>query len=276
MKNFAIKSDKTLDFLRSDVKFVKQRKIKSKNEEIKSLELSEVQYNKNGDRILKCSFDDNNNLTFKQETIFKKGVKNGYINYDVNDNIRSSGEFNFDDCGRISSKTHNGFIEEEYRYDTNSRITRVLYPNTGDKDDYKYDINNLVILQINSYGNEIHFKNDKLGNVIEMKTYEISNRNLILTESRNINEYGDEIESVILNEAENIIFKSTYKYEYDAKDNWISQIAKHSSGISFEITREIDYFLEIKDEIPTMHKSNGEKSANTKNNSMSWLKRLWS
>ena len=59
-------------------------------------------------------------------------------------------------------------------------------------------------------------------------------------ESRDINEYGDEIQSVILNEAEDIIFKSAYEYIYDSKGNWISQIAKHSSGISFEITREID------------------------------------
>jgi hypothetical protein len=259
MINFAVKLDKTLDFLKSDVKSVKFKKIKTKNGEIKSIEFSEVSYSTNGDKILKCSFDDNNNRTFKQETIFKDGIKIGYINFDGNDNLLNEGEFKLDDSGKILSKAHDGKIEEEFKYDVTGRIIKVNYLNTGEKDTYEYDNNNLVIKQTNSYDNEMHFKNDNLGNVIEMKTYEISTGKLLMTEFSEINEYGHEIENVIVNESGNPIFKSIHEYEYDEKDNWISQNSKHSSGVSFEITREIDYF-EIKNEMPTTHKSNDSNS----------------
>lgn len=227
MINFGIKKDLTLDFLRNDVKSVISYQDGKK--EMQSF------YNEKGERTLRNHFDDDETLRMKQETIFQNGLKTGYINYDKFDNRDSNGQYQLDHLGRVIAKYHDGQLEEEYQYNDLGQIEMLFYSNTGAKELYEYDSNNMVTKQLSLQGeNSLFgslfggpkkkltvFNNDLFGNITEMKVYDAETQQLLFTQKNRINEKGDEIECLNINGDGSPYSTIFYEYEYDKKDNWI-------------------------------------------------------
>jgi len=249
MINFGIKSEKTLDLLREDVKSVISYQDGKKE--------SQSFYNKNGDRTLRLHFDENESISLKQETTFKNGHKTGFINYDEYDNKDSAGQNELNHKGQVISKFYNGDCEEQYQYDENGRVKVVFYPNTGAKDIYEYDSNNLAIKQLSVKGENsmfgslfggpnkklTTFENDKFGNIITMRVYDAESKQLLFTQTNKINSQGDVIESINLNGDGSVYSKIFYSYDYDNKNNWILKRDLDEKGnVQQEQKRQISYY----------------------------------
>jgi len=249
MINFGIKTEKILDFLRGDVKSVTSYQDGKKD--------SQSFYNKNGDRTLRLLFDDNESISLRQETTFKDGHKTGFINYDEYNNRDSIGQNELNHSGQIISKFYNGECEEQYQYDEIGQLKVVYYPNTGAKDMYEYDSNNLAIRQLSIRGENsmfgsllgapnkklTTFENDKFGNIIKMKVYDAESEQLLVTQTNKINSQGDEIESINLNGDGSVYSKMFYSYEYDNRNNWILKRDLNEKGnVRREQERQILYY----------------------------------
>ncbi|EKT3958573.1 hypothetical protein ABF176_002494 [Flavobacterium psychrophilum] len=251
MINFGVKEDKKLDFLRQDVKSVIYYNDGKKD--------SQSFYNENGDRIARFHYNDDESLRFKQEATFHNGKNTGYINYDEYDNRDSYGKYELDQFGRIIGKYHNGNIEEQYRYNHLNQIELVYFSNTGAKEFYEYDNNHMVLKQVSIQGEDsmfgslfggpkkklIVFKNDDYGNILEMKTYNAENNQLLFVQKNSINENGDEIKSLNLNGDGSTYSEIYYEYEYDFKKNWILKRTLDNTGKAKSVKkRNILYFSE--------------------------------
>ena len=206
MKNFGIKSDRTLDFLIGDVKSVTNKTFQIKDG-IKELnDHSMREYNSDGYRSLSIYFEKSGGLKLRQVSCFDdQGNKIGYTNYNANDLRDSQGKYELDYNGKIVRKFHNGELEESYEYDDKNNITVVHYANTGGRDIYEYDDNGLAIQQLSLSGDNsmfgnlfggpkkqlTTFVNDRWGNITEMKVYNAETRELLLTQKNTINNHGD-------------------------------------------------------------------------------------
>lgn len=249
MINFGIKSEKTLDLLREDVESVLIYEDGKKE--------SQSYYNKDGNRALTLHFDENDKIRMKQETTSVNGLKTGFINYDENGYEGSFSEYELNHQGKIISKFYDGECEEQYQYDQDGRLNVVFYPNTGAKDIYEYDHNNLAIKQLSVKGENsmfgslfggpnkklTTFENDRFGNIISMKVYDAESDQLLFSQTNKINSEGDEIESINLNGDGSVYSKQFYSYEYDRKNNWILKRDLDENGNSGrEQKRQILYY----------------------------------
>jgi hypothetical protein len=251
MINFGIKEDKALDFLRKDVKSVITYQDEKKE--------SQSFYNEQGYRTLRIHYDDNESIRLKQKSTFQEGFKTGYINYDKYDNRTSSGQYELNYSGQIISKYHDGEQEEEYQYNELGQIKVLQYSNTGAREIYEYDHNNLAISQLSLQGENsmfgsmfggpkkklTTFENDSFGNIIEMKVYDAETNQLMFTQKNKINEQGDEIECLNLNGDGSTYSEIFYDYEYDKKQNWIVKKTLDKDGnLKREEKRNILYYSE--------------------------------
>jgi hypothetical protein len=251
MINFGIKEDKELDFLRNNVKSVITYQDGNKK--------SQSFYSENGDRTLRINYDDDESINLKQESTFKDGLKTGYINYDKYDNRKSFGEYKLDYRGQIISKYHDGELEEEYQNNELGQIKVIQYSNTGARELYEYDSNNLAVSQLSLQGeNSLFgsifggpkkkltiFVNDSFGNIVEMKVYDAETNKLIFIQKSKINQQGNEIECLNLNGDGSTYSEMFYDYEYDKKQNWIVQKTLDANGnLKSEEKRNILYYSE--------------------------------
>ena len=257
MINFGIKTNKTLDFLRADVKTVITYKEDKKE--------SQSFYNENGDRTLRYYYDENESINMKQESTFQGKFKTGYINYDEYDSRTSAGQYELNGQGQIISNYHNGECEEQYQYDELGCVAMVYYPNTGAKDIYEYDSNNMAVKQLSISGvisfseNSMFgslfggpkkklttFENDSFGNIIQMKVFDSESNELLFTQKNKINTQGDEIESIGLNGDGSVYSESHNDYDYDSKNNWIIKRSLSKDGnVTKETKRQISYYSEL-------------------------------
>lgn len=100
----------------------------------------------------------------------------------------------------------------------------------------------MVVRQLNSQGKIFTFKNDELGNVIEMKVFQNGSNEVLFTQHNRININGDETESIGLNKDGSVHSESYYDYKYDSNGNWILRNQKFRDGKVQKTThREIYY-----------------------------------
>jgi len=265
MKNFGIKSDRTLDFLIGDVKSVTNKTFQIKDG-IKELnDHSMREYNSDGYRSLSIYYEKSGGLKLRQVSRFDdQGNKIGYTNYNANDLRDSQGKYELDYKGKIVRKFHNGELEESYEYDDNNNITVVLYANTGGRDIYEYDDNGLAIQQLSLSGENsmfgnlfggpkkqlTTFVNDRWGNITEMKVYNAETRELLLTQKNTINNHGDEIEIIGYKADSSIPAHVKYEYKYDNNGNWTFKKTLKNDGFVYrEEERVITYHSDIQETV---------------------------
>lgn len=257
MKNFGIKGDTTLDFLKGNVNSVENTTYDIKDGATEPTERSYREYDKNGNRTSSVYYDENDNVRLKQVSQFNgAGKKIGYVNYNKYGSQDSNGKYQYDFNGRMIAKHHDGTCEEQYEYDNSGNVSQVYYPNTGRRDLYEYDLNNLATKQLSIKGeNSLFgslfggpnkkltlFTNDKFGNIIEMKVYDAESKNLLFTQKNSINSNGDEIESIGYNGDGSVYSHVKYNYQYDNNGNWILKQTLNKDGKVYrENKREITY-----------------------------------
>lgn len=261
MKNFGIKGDTTLDFLNGQVSSVKTVTNDIKDGEAEQTDHSYREYDKKGNRTLSIHYDDNDAVRLKQVSQFdSSGKKIGYVNYDKYDRQDSYGKYQYDYNGKMTAKYHDGTCEEQYEYDGKGNVAQVYYPNTGGRDLYEYDLNNLATKQLSKKGenslfgslfggpkNKLTiFTNDKFGNIIEMKVYDGDTKELLFTQKNTANDKGDEIESIGYNADGSVYSHVKYNYQYDNNDNWIlKQTLTKDGKVYRENKRQIKYHSDI-------------------------------
>ena len=256
MKNFSIKSEKSLDFLIRDVKTTENKTFDVKDNTRQLNNHSKREYNSNGDRTLSMIFDQFSNLTLRQVSTFDDyGNKTGFINYDSNGYQDTAGKNELDDEGRMISKYYINQITETYKYNHNDEIIEVYYPNTGGRDIYEYDKSGFAIRQLSLSGGKslfslgtpkrklTTFTNDEFGNIIEMKVYNDDNNELLFSQKNIMNISGDEIESIGYKSNNSVHSHVKYYYIYDNKGNWtLKQTMTQDAEIYREIERIISYY----------------------------------
>lgn len=265
MKNFGIKSDRTLDFLIGEVKSVTNKTFDLKDGVKELSDHSTREYNSDGYRSLSIYYEKSGDIRLRQVSRFDdEGNKIGYINYNANDLRDSQGKYELDYEGKIVSKFHNGEHEESYEYDDNDNITEVFYPNTGGRDIYEYDDNGLATQQLSLSGENslfgnlfggpkkklTTFVNDRWGNITEMKVYNAETRELLFTQKNTINNQGDEIESIGYKADGSVHAHVRYEYKYDNNGNWIFKKTLTKEGRVYrEQERLITYYSDIKEPV---------------------------
>lgn len=265
MKNFGIKSDRTLDFLIGDVKSVTNKTFQIKDGMKELNDHSMREYNSDGYRSLSIYYEKSGGLKLRQVSRFDdQGNKIGYTNYNANDLRDSQGKYELDYNGKIVRKFHGGELEESYEYDDNNNITVVLYANTGGRDIYEYDDNGLAIQQLSLSGDNsmfgnlfggpkkqlTTFVNDRWGNITEMKVYNAETRELLLTQKNTINNHGDEIEIIGYKADSSIPGHVKYEYKYDNKGNWTFKKTLKNDGFVYrEEERVITYHSDIQETV---------------------------
>lgn len=260
MKNFGIKSERTLDFLVGEVKAVTNKtfQIKDGFKELKDHSMRE--YNFDGYISLSIYYEKSGGLKLRQVSRFDEdGKKIGYINFNANNLRVSQGKYELDYEGKIISKFHNGEREESYKYDDEDNIIEVLYPNTGGRDIYEYDYNRLAINQLSlsgensMFGNLLGgpkkklttFVNDRWGNITEMKVYNAESGELLFIQKNTINNHGDEIESIGYKSDGSVHAHVKYEYKYDSRSNWTFKKTLTKDGLVYrEQERVITYHLD--------------------------------
>lgn len=258
MKNFGIKSDLALDFLKGDVytTIVKTFEIKDGVKEL-SYHSNRV-YNKKGDRTLSIEFEKTGEIRIRQVSKFDDHENIvGYNVYNAHDLLVGYGKYEYDSKGRLVSKSHDGMVEETYGYDDEGNIRIVSYPSTGGREIYEYDENGLAIKQLSLrdedslFGSLLGgpdkgltlFENDEWGNIVIMKSYNADTKELLFTQKNKFNSQGDETESIGYNGDGTVHSYVKYEYQYDAKNNWILQRTLTKDGKVYrEDIRSIDYY----------------------------------
>lgn len=257
MKNFGIKSDKTLDLLRGDVKTVINKTYNIRESLRELAEHSVKEYDTFGQRILSIYFEKNDCIQLKQVSIFDdQGNIIGYTNYNANELQVGYGNYDLDYKKRIVRRYYNGEIEETYKYDDRDNITEVYFPNINGGDRYQYDTNGFAIRQI-EFGDEnalfasllgdptnqiIVYENDDLGNIIDMKSFNSKSNELLYRQKFKYNSQGDEIESISYKTNGSIDELIKFEYKYDSRGNWILEQELSKEGIVYnEQQRIISY-----------------------------------
>jgi YD repeat-containing protein len=263
MKNFGIKSDRTLDFLVGDVKSVINKIFDVKNGVEVLIDHSIKEYNIAGYNTLSYFFNTNGRLRLKQVSLFSHdGNLIGFTNYSEADFIESYAKYEHDDEQRIISKTHNNQIEERYNYDSDGNISRVDYANSGGRDLYNYNKNGFVTEQLSvnaahslfdSLSNRpkrklIKYTNDQFGNILKMEIFNADTDELIFTQTNSINEHGDETESIGYNSDGSIHSFTKFEYTYDNKNNWINQKCLSKEGDIYKLHERVITYHPISNE----------------------------
>ncbi len=258
MKNFGIKLDSALDYLRKDVKVSTSKKYDVKESERKLRDYIVREYNEDGIKTLSTYYNHSGELSYYTIERFNHlGYKIGYTTYDSKDLKTSSSKYELDAFGRIEKKYFDDYIEKKYKYDDDGNILEALNPDTGAREIYEYDENGFAISELNKNDGDGElnfifsptpkllrtFINDKWGNVIEMSIYDGETNELLFTEHSIINSSGDEIERIEYNKEGSIILNRKYQYKYDYKENWIYMETLDKEGIIISIEeREITYY----------------------------------
>lgn len=266
MKNFGIKADRALDFLIGEVKSVTNKTFDIKDGVKELNDHSTREYNSDGYRSLSIYYEKSGRLRLRQVSRFDdEGNKIGYTNYNANDLRDSQGKYELDYEGKIVSKFHNGEHEESYEYDDNDNIVEVLYPNTGGRDIYEYDLNGLATQQLSLSGENsmfgnlfggpkkklTTFVNDRWGNITEMKVYNAEPRELLFTQKNTINNQGDEIESIGYKVDGSVHAHVKYEYKYDGSGNWTFKKTLTKDGLVYrEQERVITYYSDSAETVP--------------------------
>lgn len=258
MKNFGIKSELELNFLRGKVKSVDLKLFNVKDGQKALQDHRYLEFDTQGNKIKLHSYNNGILIMVHETTYSNSGNKIGYTNYDKNGIVKSRGKFELDFQNNIKAKYHNGVLEEEFEYDEYGNIKLVHYLSTGSENYYEYDDKGLAIKQISisgeksvfssSFGGSAKkitiFQNDEFGNIIKMKVYDYDTQSLLFIQENKINQLGDEIENIgYSGDGTTVILIKKYQYEYDNNGNWISQTTiNEKEEIINEINRIIEYY----------------------------------
>ncbi len=208
-----------------EVKFlaVDNFSIISGGERIKHIYNKEVLFNLDGNKIEKNDYIPDGTLANRTVYLYKQDQLVEYNNYDSQGMLFGTGKFETDDKGRVlrlNYKTNDGRYNwsESYQYDNHGNLAEVKRFKTEEvidtKELYTFDDNG------NIKESEFH-RDDKLV-------------------SKNGYNYDDDGNFNGLNFGDSAVY--TYKYNYDAKGNWIKKIVFENSNPSGILVREIEYF----------------------------------
>ncbi len=208
-----------------EVKFlaVNNFSIISSGEKIRHIYNQEVLFNLDGNKIEQNDYIPDGTLANRTVFLYKKDKLVEYNEYDSQGILFGTGKYEIDDDGKISRlnyETNDGRYNwiESYQYDARGNLTEVKRFKTEEvidtKEIYTFDDKN------NISSSEFH-RDNKL----------ISKNNYKYDDSNNYNE---------LNFGDSSTY--TYKYDYDARGNWIKKIVFENNNPSGILVREIEYF----------------------------------
>jgi hypothetical protein len=243
MLNFGVKNERILDGIRENV-------IESTNYK-NGQKVSKTCYDNIGNR-LETIYYSNGIIDFKQIFSQENGFPKSYANYSESGTLKSNGHYTLNNQGQILAKYHDGEMEEKYQYDNLGRINEIIYSNSGAKNIYKYDANNLAIQLlsvkggINLFGgpkNQLTlFINDKFGNVVSYRTFNSDNNELIYSQENKINLQGDIVETIGKSSDNLVVDEISFNYEYDTKNNWIKkEVHNERRNVRFNQQRGLIY-----------------------------------
>lgn len=216
--NGDVKSFREVKFLAVD-----NFSIISGGERIKHVYNKEVLFNLDGNKIEKNDYIPDGTLANRTIYLYKQNALVEYNNYDSQGMLFGTGKYETDDNGQVSKlnyKTNDGRYNwsESYLYDSNGNLTEVKRFKTKAVIDTK----------------ELYTFDDK-GNV---QKSEFHRDNKLI--SKNNYNYDDEGNFNELNFGDSVVY--TYKYNYDAKGNWIKKIVFENDNPSGILLRDIEYF----------------------------------
>lgn len=192
-------------------------------EKVRHIYNKEVLFNLDGNKIEKNDYIPDGTLANRTVYLYKQDQLIEYNNYDSQGMLFGTGKYETDENGqvtRLNYKTNDGRYNwsESYEYDTYGNLTEIKRFKTeaviDTKESYTFDNKG------NIKESEFH-RDNKL----------ISKNNYKYDTEGNFNE---------LNFGDSSVY--TYKYNYDAKGNWIKKIVFENNNPSGILLREIEYF----------------------------------
>ncbi len=221
-KNFNLKGD-VKSFMEIKFLAVDNFSIISSGERIKHIYNKEVLFDLDGNKIEQNDYIPDGTLANRTVFLYKQNQLIEYNNYDSQGMLFGTGKYQTNDKGvvvQLDYETADGRYNwsESYDYNKDGKLTEVKRFRTNEVIDTK---------ELYSY--------DSQGNVIES---EFHRDNKLI--SKNKYKYDGESNYNQLTFRDSTVY--TYKYNYDAKGNWIKKIVFENDNPSGILLREIEYF----------------------------------